>query len=190
MVIIELKLTSPIPPSVNHYLGHRAVIKGGKPISVAYCTNEAKKYKKDFSAYVSEEAEKQMWEKPKGTQHLYVDAVFYFPREDMDTNNYWKCVLDAITDSKVVWEDDNIVCERTQGIFYDSDSPRIELCIHPVDYIGIFDDMAHLEEFENRCIGCSRYKRNCSILNHAKAGKVQSDILDDEMCSKYKALSK
>lgn len=37
---------------------------------------------------------------PDPMQHYYVDAVFYFPRIDMDTNNYWKVAFDAITDWK------------------------------------------------------------------------------------------
>lgn len=91
----------------------------------------------------------------------------------MDCNNYFKCMLDAITDSKKVWEDDNVVCERVNGIFYDSANPRIEMIISPVDYIGIFKDLSQLEEFESNCIGCSRYKRNCSILQKAKEGEIQ-----------------
>lgn len=34
--IQELKLTSPIAPSVNHYLGWRAILKNGKPMAVGY----------------------------------------------------------------------------------------------------------------------------------------------------------
>lgn len=174
-----------MPPSVNHYLGHRGVMKNGRPVSVSYCTNDAARYKKVFTEYVTEQAQAQHWQKPEKTQHLYADAVFYFPRIDMDTNNYWKCLLDAITDTGVVWEDDNIVCERAQAIYYDADNPRVELCIHQVDYIGIFDDVSHLEQFEARCIDCERHKRNCSILRGAKAGKIQADIVDG-VCGKFK----
>lgn len=189
VILIELILQAPIPPSVNHYLGHRAVMKGGKPIAVSYCTNEAAKFKKDFTKYVAQEAEAQSWEKPQKTQHIYVDADFYFPRTDMDTNNYWKCMLDAITDTKMVWVDDNIVCERANKILYDPENPRVDLRIHPVDYIGIFEDLAHLEQFESRCIGCSRYERNCSILNNAKNGRVQEEIICG-VCQKFRQAAK
>lgn len=182
---IELKLRSEIPPSVNHYLGHRGVLKGGKPVSVSYCTNDAARFKKEFTKYVAQQAAEQGWQKPDKNQHIYVDANFYFPRADMDSNNYWKCLLDAITDSLVVWHDDNIVCERAQSILYDPSDPHVDLLIHPVSYIGIFEDLAHLENFESRCIGCGRYKRNCSILNNAKCGKIQEDIIDG-VCKKYK----
>ena len=103
----------------------------------------------------------------------------------MDCNNYWKVLLDTITETGVVWVDDDIVCERAQAIFYDTKNPRIELSIHPVDYIGIFDDMAQLESFESNCIECTRYTRNCRILRSAKQGKIQEEI-QDNVCSKRK----
>lgn len=175
----EIKLTSPIPPSVNHYLGYRAIMKNGKPMATSYCTSEAKKYKKFMTAYVKDEVAKQGWDMPvTDTQHFYVDATFYFPRVDMDSNNTWKCLLDSITDSGMIWKDDNVVCERTQGIYYDSENPRVEIVIHPVDYIGVFDNAAQLEEFESNCIGCKRYKRNCSILGKAKLGRIQKEVLN------------
>lgn len=182
----ELKLTSPIPPSVNHYLAYRSVIRGGKALSVSYCTKEAKKYKSMFAKYVAEEAERQKWDVDvNSTQHFYVDAVFYFPRIDMDANNYFKVMLDAITDADVIWKDDNVVCERVQGIYYDTENPRIEITIHPVSYIGIFKDMSHKDEFVSLCVGCGRYKRNCSLLKNAIAGKVQNEIKDG-VCSERK----
>lgn len=183
---MELKLYSEMPPSVNHYLGYRAVMRGGRPISVSYCTKEAERYKKRFAEYVAAEAVGQGWEMPVKTRHVYVDAVFYFPATDMDSNNYWKCMLDAITDSGRVWADDNIVCERTMAIYYDAEHPHVELVIHPADYIGIFEDVSHLEWFESKCFGCTRYARNCSLLNKAKIGKIQPEIRNGE-CSKYHA---
>ena len=171
---------------MNHYLGQRAILRNGKPLSVAYCTKEAASYKKRFTDYVKSEASRQGWEMPDKFRHIYVDAVFYFPMTDMDSNNYWKCMLDAITDSGRVWIDDNIVCERTQAIFYDTTNPHVELVIHPTDYTGIFEDVSHLEWFEAKCVGCTRYARNCSLLNKAKAGRIQAEIKDGE-CTKYHA---
>lgn len=188
LFISELKLISPIPPSVNHYLGHRAIIQYGRPVSVTYKTNEANKYQKAFTEYVTQEVTNQGWGlEPNDWQHFYVDADFYFDRIDKDSSNYWKCLLDAITDTKLIWLDDNVVCERVNRIYYDSYNPRVELIIRPVDYIGIFDDVSQLERFENHCISCSRYKRNCSILQKAKEGRIQPEITD-MACSQYKKI--
>lgn len=183
-----LRLISSVPPSVNHYLGYRATIgKNGKAIGMSYCTAEAKKYRKSFAEYVLEEVKNQGWElelNPK--QHFYIDGYFYFPRIDMDANNYWKVAIDAITDTQAIWIDDNVVCERVQMIQYDSANPRVEFIIQPVSYIGIFNDAAQLEQFKrNNCIGCNRAKRNCSILAQALEGRVQAGIITGgSVCAK------
>lgn len=155
---------------------------------MSYVTQEAIRYKKAFTAYVKEEVIKQNWNMtPNKYQHFYVDAVFYFDRSDRDCNNYFKVMLDAITDAQAVWLDDNVVCERVQRIFYDSKQPRIELTIHPVEYIGVFDNASQLEKFCSRCIECTRYAKNCSILNKAKIGYIQP-VLHDGLCEKFKKI--
>ncbi|MCQ2770650.1 MAG: hypothetical protein MJ236_02490, partial [Clostridia bacterium] len=50
----DLYLTSPIPPSVNHYLSYRAVMKNGRPMATSYKPKEVVDYKKDFTDYVNE----------------------------------------------------------------------------------------------------------------------------------------
>ena len=184
----ELKLISPIPPSVNHYMSYRAIMRGGKPLAIPYKQNDVRKYQRDFSGYVCEEVKKQGWELATDPdRHLYIDTTFFFPEKRMDANNYFKVMLDTITDTGKVWFDDDITCERVQGIFYDTENPRVEMVIHPTDYIGIFSDMSQLEEFVSRCIGCARYKRNCSILRKAKEGRVQREIKNNN-CSAYKEI--
>ena len=172
--------------SVNHYLSYRAIIKNGRPMATSYKTLEEKNFQKEFTDYVKKQVKEQGWETDLNPmQHYYVDAIFYFPRIDMDTNNYWKVGFDAITDSGVVWADDNMACERVLKVLYDSKNPRIELTIYKTDYIGIFDNQEQLSEFEDKCKTCQRYNRNCSVLKKAKEGRIQEEICDLK-CSKYK----
>lgn len=186
--IQELFLISEIPPSVNHYLSYRTVKKDNKSIAMSYKTKKAVQYQENFAKYLKTEAKKQNWSFiPNKQQHFYVDAVFYFDRQDKDANNYWKVLLDAITKTKLIWLDDNVVCERVQRIYYDTKNPRIELHIYPVNYIGVFDDAPQMESFISKCVGCVRFNRNCSILNKAKQGKVQ-DCITDGKCSKFKRI--
>lgn len=186
----KLIFTSPIPPSVNHYLAYRTIIKNGKPMAMSYKTKEAKDYQKSIIKLIQEEVEKQGWKKSDNKfQHYYMDVVFYFPRVDMDANNYFKCLADAITDSELVWIDDTQLCERVMGIYYDSKNPRMEIEIKPVNYIGIFPDKEHYEQFVCKCKTCKRYKRNCSILNKATDGRISEDIVSFE-CRKHKAIEK
>lgn len=161
-------------------------MKNGKPLSVSYVTPEALKYKAGFKEYIISEVKKQKWNlTPNRTQHFYVDTVFYFDKLNRDCNNYFKVMLDTITDTKLIWLDDNVVCERVQRIYYDSENPRIEMVIKPVEYIGIFDNKPQLDRFTSNCIGCTRYERNCSILKNAISGKVQ-DVIQNGVCLKYK----
>lgn len=182
----KLKLVSPIPVSVNHYLGIRVVNKNGRPMAMTYKKPEAVKYQKDFSKYVIDEIKKQNWTHDiESDKHIYVDATFYFDRTDKDCSNYEKIMIDALTYTQMLWKDDNIVLFRPQRIYYDAENPRIELEIYPVDYRGIFNSCSQLEEFESNCIGCTRYTRNCSILNKAKEGRIQKEI-ENCICSKRK----
>lgn len=186
-----LKLTSPMPPSVNHYMAPRVFYRGKKPNVTMYEKPEAKIYKKEFADYIKTEATRQGWEPSLDKfQHYYCDCVFYFKQTDQDPNNYFKLLMDAITDSKRVWVDDNVSLERVQGIFYDRDNPRIELTIRPVDYVGIFPNREHLERFRDRCFHCRRYlEGRCSILRKATEGRIQ-ECIRDEQCDNYKEAKK
>lgn len=182
-----LYITSPMPPSINHYLGHRAILKNGKPMAMVYETKEAKDYKKEFKAIIEKAAKEQNWTwEVNDTQHFYIDAVFYFDRIDKDCSNYEKCLGDTITETQLIWKDDNVAMFRPGRIYYDNKNPRIELTIYPVDYIGIFDNQEELNKFKDHCSICTRGKKgNCSIFKKAIEGRVQENI-NGKVCCKYK----
>jgi len=163
-------------------------MKNGKPMAMSYKTADAVKYQREFTKYVQEQAKLQNWVMSDNKfQHYYMDCNFIFPRTDMDANNYFKCLADAITDSGVVWIDDVQLCERVQGINYDSKNSKIIIEIRPVDYIGIFAHISQLDAFKsNNCIQCKRYKDGkCSILVKACEGRIQEEI-KDLVCIKKK----
>ena len=182
----KLQLSIPIPVSLNHYKGMRSYIKNGKPITTVYVKKEAIEYKENFKKILLDEISKQNWNiEVNDKQHFYVDAVFYFDRIDKDADDYSKILLDAITETQKIWKDDNTALFRPLRIYYDKKNPRLELTIYPVEYIGIFNTEKDLEQFEEKCKTCSRYKRNCQLLAKAKEGQIQEEIQDLE-CSKYK----
>lgn len=184
-MVQELKLTTKgIPMSVNHYLGFRGVRKGNGCMVMSYEKPEAKKFKKEFGEYAKEQVKLQNWDIEQTRNiHHYVDCIFYFDRTDKDENNYLKILLDSLIG--IAYIDDKKVLSRTNEIFYDSKNPRIEITIHAVDYRGIFLTEQHLQEFESNCKNCKRYARNCSILKKAKEGRIQDEIDDQYICSKY-----
>lgn len=182
----ELHLTVRDFISVNHYLAYHTVMKNGRPMAVSYKTKEAKDFQKKFIVYTRQQAREQGWITDLNPfQHYYVDAVFYFPRVDMDCNNYWKVSFDAITDSGVVWVDDNMACERVQWVFYDPVNPRIEYTIYKTDFIGVLRNQDEYDRFMSKCKNCIRYDKNCVLLKKALEGRIQKEINGCE-CSRYK----
>lgn len=182
----RLIVTSPLPPSVNHYCARRYVTKNGRPMAINYKTKEAVHYQNEFKKTIRNAVIAQNWNTDlTNPRHFYVDANFYFDRGRKDPNNYWKCLLDAITETELIWADDDIVCERVNRIAYDAKKPRIELCIYYVDYIGIFDNEKQKDIFiETNCKTCKRFARNCTVLSGALEGKVQEGVTNT-LCGKF-----
>ncbi|WP_099301787.1 RusA family crossover junction endodeoxyribonuclease [Bacillus sp. Marseille-P3800] len=177
--------------SVNHYMGYRSIPnkKSYKPnaqMVVAYVKPEAKDFKRKFASYAKKQVKQQGWdiEATRNTHH-YLDCVFYFPRVDMDEQNYMKVLCDSL--NGIAYIDDRNLLTRTHAVYYDKLKPRIEITLRPVEYKGVFDSIKVAEEFEENCKSCARYKRNCSILRESMEGRVREEMADG-VCFKYKQL--
>ncbi|MGG4434381.1 RusA family crossover junction endodeoxyribonuclease [Priestia megaterium] len=184
----QLKLTvKGIPPSVNHYMGYRGVRKGNGCMVMAYTKAEAKRFKEEFSTYAKEQVRLQNWniENTRDIHH-YVDCVFYFDRTDKDEQNYMKVLCDTL--NGIAYIDDKKVLTRTHEVYYNAANPHIDIIIKPVEYRGIFSNEALLNEFMSKCKSCIRHKRNCSILNKAKEGRIQEEINNAYECLNYKEI--
>lgn len=157
----------------------------GKPTVVSYQTKDAKVYKESLKKIV-ETAVRESGFVPDSSvyRHYYVDCVYYFARIDQDSSNYDKCLLDAISETGLVWRDDNVALVRTQGVYYDKENPRIEIEIHPVEYIGVFENMESYDAFVRQCSVCKRGNRSCSVLRSAVEGRISGDI-EHGVCRKF-----
>lgn len=187
---MELKLICKDFISVNHYMSYRAV---GKRV-MAYKPKETKKFEKEFGKYIKEEIEKQHWIKPDKGVFVNIHTTFYFPRIDMDAQNYFKSICDIMT-NQGVWEDDNITMEHVDRIYYDSENPRIELTLTVSDNIGIFDNNNDYREFKSNCENCNRFKEGkCSLYKKSLESRIQKEIIKDEdnkwKCLKFKTKKK
>lgn len=182
MIRPQLKLTLELPNSVNH-------IYGRNKFGSTYLKKEGKDYKSRMIKYIREEVKKQGWIKLDKGQYCYIDEIVYFNKMGRDSDNLKKLQQDSITESNVVWYDDTFALARTNRVYIDSNNPRIELTITPVDFKGIFDNHELMELFTSRCKICNRHKRNCSILAKALEGRIQDDVTKvDEywLCNKFK----
>lgn len=185
---MQLSLTLPVPTSLNKlYVSQykfNPATKRREPTGARVLSKEGLHNKQLIQKYTKQQMKKQVWDYEfTKTNYVYLDTVIYFPRKGRDDNNVYKILCDAL--EGIVYDNDSRVLIRTQRILYDNENPRVEVSVKPVDYIGIFDNKLVLEEFENRCKSCNRYGRNCSILNKAKEGKIQEEISNQYICSKY-----
>ena len=112
----------------------------------------------------------------------------------MDTNNYYKCFIDAITNcTNLIWKDDNITLMRDNRIYYDSNNPRVEVDIYYSDHIGIFDNQEDLDNFiNNNCSQCKKGNKigqngGCSIYKKAMESRIQDEIdMKSKICRSIK----
>ncbi len=163
---------------------------------MAYKPKTTKDFEKSFGEYVKQEIKKQGWIKPPKDKFINLDTVFYFPRVDMDAQNFFKSLSDILTSSGV-WEDDNIVLEKVHRIYYDSENPRIELNVTVSDHIGIFDNQEDYKNFINTyCNNCKKgnkigQKGGCSIYKKILESRIIDDIeinfnTGEKKCLKFK----
>ena len=179
----------PIPPSTNHYLAYRTMSTSKGPIVTSYRTKRAKEYFEWANNYLKQTVQNSGWEIDTTKRHIYVDTVFYFQHTHMDANNHFKVLLDAISESGLVWEDDSLVCERVQGVFYDRDNPRVELTIRFVDYHGVFPNAENYVQFTQNCATCRRDVNKCTILKDLVAGYHRQEVAANDnklTCQSYK----
>ena len=166
----QLKLTLPLPTSVNH-------IYGRNKFGSTYLKKEGKDYKKINGEYIKKEVEKQDWDKLLDGKYCYLDEIVYMNCKGRDSDNLKKLTQDTITESEVVWMDDTFCLPRTNRVFIDSNNPRLEIIITPIDSIGIFDSTEEYNEFVNICKECKRYlSGRCGLLKDTKENRIISEI--------------
>ena len=181
---IKLTLTYNEFISVNHYMNYRTQGK----IVMAYKPLKTKNFERNLSKYIKEELNKQGWIKPNKNKFIIMDTTFYFPRVDMDAQNYFKSLCDVMT-SVNVWEDDNKVMERVNRVYYDNKNPRIEIEVYESDFIGIFDNEEEYLSFKSICDACKKFKGGkCSIYKKTLESRIQDDVIRNDFwkCLKYK----
>lgn len=167
-----LLLTSKLPPSVNNYLRYRVSRSGRKQFVQSYPSQETKDYEKYFHEYVTNEVKKQKWTIPEKGKIVYVEMILYLNRKRKDPNNFLKLPIDVLTDSGV-WIDDDIVLPLCKRLYIDSENPRIEMKIYESDFIGIFNNVTEMKQFENQnCSVCKRNQSKCGIFKQLLENRI------------------
>lgn len=183
-----MKLTLPLPVSINklyiNQSSYNPKTRSRVPTGKRIMSSEGKKVKNNIIKAAKEQMKNQQWDyELTKERYLYLDTYIYMNRLGRDDNNIYKLLNDSL--EKIVYDNDSRILTRTQKILIDTENPRVEVSLRPVEYIGIFDDEEKLHKFESNCMSCKRYARNCSILKKAKEGRIQEEINNELGCSKY-----
>ena len=171
-----LEVCSPMPPSVNLYLGKRVVGSGKKAYVQVYETAKAKAYKKEFKKILREEAYKQKWTTPEDNKYIIAEMVFYMASKSQDTHNFDKCLIDCFQEEGLIINDSKVLVVPKE-VYIDNKNPRIEVKMYVSDKVGIFkNDLFYKSFIITNCNKCTRYDRNCSILNKCLDNKITDEV--------------
>lgn len=179
----EINFTTPIPPSVNHYLNYRVGGYGNKRFVSSYPAPETIKYTKETLKIVKEAMMDQGWESNDPDMFYDVHMTFYFDRKRKDSNNYLKVPFDVFTDAGL-WIDDDKALPVVERVYIDRERPRIEFKIVEKEFKGIFDSNSEFINFlQNNCNSCKRNTEKCGILKKILGNEIVSEVTDN-ICNK------
>lgn len=165
-----------LPPSANTYLGKRIDYSNGKPMIKIYETQQAKEYKTMVKKVVNRAIKEQNWETPDENTYIICSIVIYKSQKHRDADNMFKCLLDAIKDTGIIY-DDCMIIPRVENVFIDSNFPRLKVTLSKSEKKGIFDNEIIFNEFvDNNCFSCTRYSRNCSILRKCLENRIIFEV--------------
>lgn len=194
MIDMELKLTLPVPTSLNKlYINEYRWSKDKfgravqKPTGRRILSSEGAKCKNKLQAEARVQMQGQDWDYDYTLDgYCYLDTTIYFSKRGTDDNNIYKLLCDAL--EKICYDNDSRILVRTMKIMYSSKNPRVDVKIHPVGYVGMFDSIEAGTDFENKCSGCSRYRKgSCSILKDSLIGTEREEVdYSTNTCSAYK----
>ena len=117
------KLELPLPPSIN----------------TVYVFNKyihQKVYKRSATSYIEVNTQivKNFVRKHKlipFSNYFYLEMYFWLPRQNADSHNYKKIVLDVLEHGGLV-ENDKWIMDRTQKIEVDKENPRVLMTFNDI----------------------------------------------------------
>ena len=181
----KLFITLPLPPGVNNYKKYRVIFQGGRPIATPYLTKQAEDFKEYAIFKLKAKAKEKDWEVPSKDKYILIRLKFYMNKLGKDADNHIKLIQDVIQESGLI-ENDSKLIPVVERLYVDQKDPRVKIALSELDWIGVFDNKNHRDLFiEKNCIGCKRYKRNCSILKSLDENKIVPEVdFIQEICKK------
>lgn len=124
---MKIKLTLPIPPSVNHCYRNIPTTRGMKN---RVLTTEASNWKLTAAWIAKAEINAHGWKMPGADEKVVLELYAYWPdHRRRDMNNCHKLLCDAL--ESWLYLDDKMVLVRDMDFDIDRKNPRIEVYVYP-----------------------------------------------------------
>lgn len=187
---MKLTLNLEVPTSLNQlYINeykYNPKTRKYEPTPNRILSKEGQACKLRLMKYAKKQMVGQDWDYEfTKTNYIYMDVVIYFSKKGRDDNNIYKILCDSL--EKIAYENDSRVLIRTQRIYIDKNNPHIEVTLSPVEFVGVFDNIAQFKAFEENCKSCSNYRNgSCSVLKDSLENRIREELNEFKICQKFK----
>ena len=168
--------TTPLPPSVNDYLGYKVLWRNKKAVVFPYKKEKALKFNKLVKDKLSKLVKETGWEEADEYTYVVCKVKVYLEKKRQDSDNLFKVLLDSINSVEGLLYDDSMIIPYVEDVKIDSKNPRLEVELYLADKIGVFNRDQHSEFIKKNCSNCTRFKRNCGLLKDSVHNKVKEEI--------------
>ena len=119
------------PRAVPLMRGGRPIVdRTGRPVISAYVPPETKAYEAMVADYAAAAARASGWVKPERGVRLGLVLRVYRTKRIGDLDNYAKGLMDGISKSNAVWDDDRYVVSIRMAMAVSKTNPRAEVEVH------------------------------------------------------------
>lgn len=157
-----MKLTLPIPPSVNSYMKYKIQRNGRRLAIKTYPSLETESFYSYSIPLIKEKMEEANFAKVEKGKFVSVTCTFYFEKKGKDADNHFKCIMDAIQKAGLV-ENDSQLIPRVENVYVDKENPRVEIVVESMSKMGVFLNESHMEHFkQSNCCLCKKNPNRCA----------------------------
>lgn len=186
----RIRFSTPLPPSVNDYLGYKVLWKRGKAVVFPYKKQKALEFMSLVAKKLATFVENGEWKLTDKNTYVICEVDVFLNKKRRDSDNLFKVLLDSINEAEGLIYDDSLIIPRVRNVVIDVNNPRLEVELRVADKVGIFTSQEYKLFIENNCKKCNRYKRNCSLLKACIENKIKDEVNIESLNCSARRISK
>lgn len=186
----RIRFSTPLPPSVNDYLGYKVLWKRGRAVVFPYKKQKALDFMNLVAKKLATFVDNGEWKLTDKNTYVICEVDVFLNKKRRDSDNLFKVLLDSINETEGLIYDDSLIIPRVRNVVIDVNNPRLEVELKVADKVGIFTSQEYKLFIENNCEKCSRYKRNCSLLKACIENKIKDEVNIESLNCSARRISK